>query len=220
MSDIYKIRRWCGGSSGFSFLIIVWCLKPFKMQNITKRGVLLPGRPPDLRSDLLLVIHLLISTQRCLNTTRVRAKPLSMFIYVQFYVGATRCLQSNRVYVLRESWAQSPQTGRRRHYVEFKIRGFWRYKHVDEFSHSLLKVTVINVCRPDFPGFTRAVKMSIQYVRLQIHQIRQRFVLTTELIWISDTLRAELSPPTGLQHQKQSKGFYLSRSILFNFAIK
>lgn len=65
-----------------------------------------------------------------------------------------------------ESWAQSPQTGRRRHYVEFKIRGFWRYKHVDEFSHSLLKVTVINVCRPDFPGFTRAVKMSIQYVRI------------------------------------------------------
>lgn len=154
------------GRLGFSFLIIVWCLKPFKMLNITKRGVLLPGRPPDLQSDLLLVIHLLISTQRCPNTTRVRAKPLSMFIYVQFYVGATRCLQSNRVYVLRESWAQSPQTGRRRHYVEFKIRGFWRYKHVDEFSHSLLKVTVINVCRPDFPGFTRAVKMSIQYVRI------------------------------------------------------
>lgn len=154
------------GRLGFSFLIIAWCLKPFKMQNITKRGVLLPGRPQDLRSDLLLVIHLLISTQRCPNTTRVRAKPLSMFIYVQFYVGATRCLQSNRVYVLRESWAQSPQTGRRRHYVEFKIRGFWRYKHVDEFSHSLLKVTVINVCRPDFPGFTRAVKMSIQYVRI------------------------------------------------------
>lgn len=195
------------GRLGFSFLIIVWCLKPFKMQKYHKTRRSVTGQTTRSPVGPAVSIHLLISTQRCLNTTRVRAKPLSMFIYVQFYVGATRCLQSNRVHVLRESWAQSPQTGRRRHYVEFKIRGFWRYKHVDEFSHSLLKVTVINVCRPDFPGFTRAVKMSIQYVRIQIRQIRQRFVLTTELIWISDTLRAELSPPTGLQHQTQSKAF-------------
>lgn len=77
-----------------------------------------------------------------------------------------------------------------------------------EFSHSFLKVTLTNVCRPNFPGFTRAVKMSIQYIRIQIHQIRQRFVLMTELIDL-DLRHTEgrTQPPTGLQHRNSPKAF-------------
>lgn len=153
------------GRLGFSFLIIAWCLKPFKMQKYHKTRRSVTGQ--TTRSPVgPAVSHSSADFNSKMskhNTKLNLSRCLSMFSFMLERPGAYSPIGFT---YWGESWAQSPQTGRRRHYVEFKIRGFWRYKHVDEFSHSLLKVTVINVCRPDFPGFTRAVKMSIQYVRI------------------------------------------------------
>lgn len=162
---IYSIRC-VVGRPGFTFLIIVWCIKQFKMLNITELVLLLPGRLHDLRSELLLSFICWFQPKRQINTTCVKTQRLSMFLYVQFYAGATRCSQSNRVYKLKGILDSVPTNRAEASLCRVLIWGSSCYKHVYEFSHSLPNVSLTNVCRPEYPGITGAVKKSIQYVRM------------------------------------------------------